>query len=499
MSSDPSERRRRSQPGMNQAGSGRPAVLALIAISLPVIALAQGLNAADRTKAFDLLANPSYLGFLLLAFVAVMVLNGIFVAGDVAVDALKPSHVKAFPEESRESRTLGDLLKKRDAVVAASVLGAQTMRSWLIMLCFLAAPWFGRQIGLVPQEPTPGDLFWGSVLAALILSIPAMGINVAFFELVGKAYGSTRPVKASLGLAGILTVFTFLFQIPGNIAMKLAGLVTQRFGTDARFSSDSKAEEEIREILESSEESGEIEEDEREMLHSVFEFGDTVAREVMTPRVDVESVPITASLSEIAALVEQTGHSRFPVYQESDDHIIGIVHAKDLLGAFARGQGDIPLSQLIRPAVHVPENKDLHELLSEMKAKKVQLAILADEFGATAGIVTIEDIIEEIVGEIADEYDNEVPEVTAHESGYLVSGKLHIDDVNDTIGTEFESEEFDTIGGYVFGLFGRQPKVGESLEEDGFRFTIAESDGRRILRVHVEEIKDEETAVSEVV
>jgi CBS domain containing-hemolysin-like protein len=148
----------------------------------------------------------------------------------------------------------------------------------------------------------------------------------------------------------------------------------------------------------------------------------------------------------------------------------------------------VNLRRLMRPAHMVPESKDLHDLLAELRTAKSQMAIVQDEFGGTAGVVTIEDIVEELVGDIVDEYDKEEPEVVASDRGWLIDGRTHLDDVNEEIGAEIETEEFDTLGGYVFGLFGRQPKVGEAVESEGFRFEVAENDGRRIARLLVTRI-----------
>ncbi|MDI9636705.1 hemolysin family protein [Geitlerinema splendidum] len=455
-------------------------------VLIPVNAFMRSLIAAANPETFTLLTDPAFMGVLALAFLVVIFLNAVFVAGDVAVDSLRPTDLKSFPEDSMAHKRLTSLVNRKDSVVAACVLGAVTMRAWLVLLCLLPAPWLATSLGWITAEAKDSVFFWWTLLAGVIISIPIMGVNIVFSELVAKSLATEKPARVAVRIANVLNVADILFKIPSVLAIKLASLITNRFGAAARFTTDSRAEEEIKGILDSSEESGEIEEIEREMLHSVFEFGDTVAREIMTPRIDVESVPLEANLQTVASLVEATGHSRFPVYAENDDEIVGIVHAKDVLGALARGQKDLALREIMRPAFHVPENKNLHELLGEMRTRKVQLIVVADEFGGTAGIVTIEDIVEELVGEIVDEYDVETPEVTSNGQGHSVSGKLHLDDVNDAIGSEFESEEFDTIGGYVFGLFGRQPKVGEAIVDENHKFTVEDSDGRRILRILVE-------------
>jgi CBS domain containing-hemolysin-like protein len=198
-------------------------------------------------------------------------------------------------------------------------------------------------------------------------------------------------------------------------------------------------------------------------------------------------MPVRSNPADVIRVIQDSGHSRIPLYEDTDDQIVGIIHAKDLLTAvIASPDAPVSLRRLMRPALFVPENKNLHELLREMRTMKNQLAVVQDEFGGTAGIVTIEDIVEELVGDIVDEYDNEEPEVVSTASGFLVEGKAHLDDVNEQVGSDFESEDFDTIGGYVFGLFGRQPDVGESISVEGHRFVIVDTDGRRILKMRIE-------------
>jgi len=208
---------------------------------------------------------------------------------------------------------------------------------------------------------------------------------------------------------------------------------------------------------------------------------------VMTPRVDMDAMPVRSDPEDVIRMMQETGHSRIPLYEETDDQIVGVIHAKDLLMEVLSAKGKaVSLRKLMRPAMFVPENKNLHELLGEMNSNRNHLVIVQDEFGGTAGIVSIEDIVEELVGDIVDEYDVEEPEVVHTASGFVVEGKTHLDDVNEEIGSHFESEDFDTIAGFVFGLFGRQPDAGESIVADGYRFTVRETDGRRILKLNID-------------
>lgn len=243
-------------------------------------------------------------------------------------------------------------------------------------------------------------------------------------------------------------------------------------------------EEEIRSLVDSAEESGEFEAEETELIHSVLEFSGTIAREIMTPRTDMDAAPADINPYDLVEMIQDSGHSRIPIYEGTDDDIIGVIHAKDLFLNMLRGK-PVNISTLMRPLIYVTENRAIDEVLSEMRSSRAQMAVVKDEFGGTSGIVTIEDIIEELVGEIQDEHDDEEPDVSETLEGFLIEGKTHLDDVNEELGSKFESEDFDTIGGFVFGLFGRQPKPDEWIEHDGFQFRVKDTDGKRIIKLQV--------------
>lgn len=459
-------------------------------ILLPFGAFLGQLGPGSTTNLHDFATDPLLVALLWVGIVVITFLNALFVAGEVAVDLLRTSHI-ADQDDPEKQKLLARQFERKENVAAACVLGALTMRSWLIFLCLGLSPWIAGRLGLMNEQSAPGPVVTVIIGVTVVLSIVVMFFNVVV-ELVAKTYAVNQPAEATLKLAQVLRVFDIVFRVPSILATKAAGIFTNRFGTKASFSTDtSKAEEEIKEILGNSEQTSEMDETELALLQSVFEFGDTVARSIMTPRVDVEAIPLQTDLASVASLVEATGHSRFPVYEETDDNIVGIIHAKDVLRAMSRKQVYENLSAIVRPALFVPESKPLHDLLAEMRAQQAQMVIVQDEFGGTSGIVTIEDIVEELVGEIIDEYDVAVPEIVSQGNVHHVSGKFSIEDLNDVLGTEFSSEEFDSVGGYIFGLFGRQPRTGEWLDHEGYRFTVEESDGRRIMRLKVEAVDPE--------
>jgi CBS domain containing-hemolysin-like protein len=243
-------------------------------------------------------------------------------------------------------------------------------------------------------------------------------------------------------------------------------------------------EEEIKHMVDVAEEEEEIEEGERELIHSVFEFGDTVVREVMVPRPDMVTAAADATLDKVLEMIIRAGYSRIPIYEGDNDNITGVLYAKDLLKRVHEHKGDAKVSSLARPPLFVPEQKKVADLLREMQQRRVHMAIVIDEYGGTAGLVTIEDLIEEIVGEIVDEYDQEEPLVEpVDESTIRVDAKMPIDEINELLDVDLPHEEWDTVGGLVFGLTGRVPAIGETVQYDSLEFKTERVTGRRIQKV----------------
>ncbi len=241
---------------------------------------------------------------------------------------------------------------------------------------------------------------------------------------------------------------------------------------------------------ETAEEQGLIEGDERRLLQSIVDFGDTLVREVMTPRPDMMAIRADATFDEVRAFFREQEYSRIPVYKENLDNIVGFVFIKDLLRLDAPPSGKLPLQpdlvRFIRPATFVPETKRVAEMLREFQSKQVQIAIVVDEYGGTAGLVTIEDLLEEIVGEIRDEYDVETePVVDVGQGSFVFSAKVNIAEVRDRLGVEIEPEGFETVGGYLLTRVGRVPAVGETFDFDGLEVEVLEAERRRIHKVRM--------------
>ncbi len=441
--------------------------------------------------ATSVLKTPSVGGMqALMAIVFIILLNAWFVAAETAISLVRNLHVRQLKDlESVRSLHLQNLIDSRQKYIAACALGSQTSRLALALFSFLLAPGLASLLEQTAHwEFSYLSLFASAGIIALVVAL----VNMVVGEVVPKSFAALHPHRVAVASYRFIRITSVIFSVPANVVVSLAGVFTARFGGQASLANSNQAEEEIKNLVESAEETGEIEQDEKKLLHSVFSFTDKVAREAMTPRVDMDALPVSSEPKALVQLIEKSGHSRIPLYEGTDDQIVGIVHAKDLLMAVIENRDAVDVHKLIRPALFVPENKDLHELLKEMRNGRIQMAIVQDEFGGTAGIVTVEDIVEELVGDITDEYDNESAEIERVENGYLILGKTHMGDINVEIGSTFSSEEFDTIGGYVFGLFGRQPKLLESITFEGWKFSVAETDGRRIRRIGLEKIAEAE-------
>ena len=326
----------------------------------------------------------------------------------------------------------------------------------------------------------------GSVFAIMIVSY----FHVVFGELAPKSLALAHPERMARLLAPPLMAFEFVTRPFNFLLTKSAGVVLRAFGVQQGQSMEEQfhSPEELRMLVEQSQEGGALEQTDATLIEGVFEFSEKNAREVMTPRTEIDALSVDATLDETLALVEETRRSRYPVYEETIDDIIGLVLAKDLipvLRTVERGSGkphtEFNVRSIMRPIHVVPGSREVEEVLADFKRLKEHLAIVLDEYGGTAGLVTMEDLLEEIVGEILDEKD-EPPEPESRESPdlVLVPGSTNIADLNARFGLDVPDEDYTTIGGFVFGVLGRLPVVGDRVTAGGAVFTVREMEGRRI-------------------
>jgi len=334
-----------------------------------------------------------------------------------------------------------------------------------------------------------------SIATAIAISIdPIKGVGIAtavmtvivliFGEITPKTIAAQNSEKISLRFSGPIIIITKLLTPLVIIFNALTGVIVKLFRADPSKKTPLITEAELKTMVDVSHEEGVLETDERQMINNVFEFGDSKAKDVMTPRTDIEAVRSDITRDELIDFFKIEKFSRVPVYGEDIDDIVGIVYFKDIV--FSDEEG-FDLKDYIREAYFTYESKGTSELFSIMRTKRIPVAIIVDEYGGTSGLVTLEDLVEEIVGEIADEYDEIEEDIeVVKEDEYIIDGSAHIDDVNEMIGTNIESEDFDTIGGFVIGALGRFPEAGETIEYDGIKFVVEEIDKNRIekLRIH---------------
>lgn len=260
---------------------------------------------------------------------------------------------------------------------------------------------------------------------------------------------------------------------------------------------EASSEEELQDLIDASELKGIIDEEEGDMLQSILELDETIVREVMVPRTNMVCVDAESPLSDVLAVILRSGHSRIPVYRENNDNIIGLVYAKDLLRYWGQSLDQVPLEEVLRPPCLVPESKLVSDLLQEFRQSRVHIAIIIDEYGGTSGLVTIEDLIEEIVGDILDEYDLEDDWLIAEPNGTVtVDGRMNIEEFEEYFDIEIEREMFDTVGGYVVEYLGRVPTAGERIKVDGLEMLVVVGDQRAIRQLRI--FPAEQSSASEV-
>ena len=322
---------------------------------------------------------------------------------------------------------------------------------------------------------------WGFVIGIVLQFVLFFVIG----EVAPKTYALQHTDGAALRNARLLAFLTRFppLRYASSALIGLANLlIPGRQPKEGPFVS----EEEIRTMADVAADEEAIERDERKLIHSIFEFGDMVVREAMTPRTDMVSISADATIEEGITAAIEGGYSRIPAYEESTDNIIGLVFLKDLVALARASKRNEPIRTALREAVFVPEQKRVAELLREMQTKQFHMAIVIDEYGGTSGLVTLEDLLEEIVGDIADEYDIEEPSVEHLPGGALrVPGGTSIDDVSDELGIELPDTEWDTVGGLVFNLLGHVPEEGECVRFQGLEFRTERVQGRRIVSVHI--------------
>jgi CBS domain containing-hemolysin-like protein len=336
-----------------------------------------------------------------------------------------------------------------------------------------------QQLGL----PEHWALIAGLAIVASLLGVMIVVVG----RLVPEAVSAAEPEQWALRLVWLVYAVELIFWPVVRLLVWVSNRLARPFGGTPFSGTSLITEEEIRMLVDAGEEEGVIEEDEKQMIYSIFQFGQTFAREVMIPRIDIVALEAKGSLQDALELIIESGYSRIPVYEETVDHILGLLYARDLLIQLQTDEESPGVKDLLRPAYFVPETKKADDLLREMQKRRVHMAIVVDEYGGTAGLVTVEDILEEIVGEIQDEYDAEEPIFEAISDGeYVLDARIDLDDANHLLGTELPTEMGDTLGGFIYGRLGKIPLPGETFRFNGLLIEVLTVTGRRIRKVRVQ-------------
>ncbi len=416
-------------------------------------------------------SSPEGLPYQLIALVVLVLLAAFFAAAEAALVSISRLRARAIAERRvRGSRNLELLVEDKNRFLTSILVG----NTVVLLAGSSLATYVAISIGLP---------------SAALLSTAAMTVVFLLFgEIIPKTIATGDAERWALRLA--LPTF-YVAYVLAPIARTFQGITTLllRLFRIRHAHHAFVTEEDIRALVNVGAEQRVIEEEERQLIHSVMEFGDTIVREVMKPRPEMVAVSIDDSPRRVLDVVIAEGYSKLPVYQESKDDIVGVIHDRELLVALANGSlAHTSVRLLMRTAVHVPETKKISELLREMQRDKFSLVIVVDEYGGTAGLVTMEDLLEEIVGEIRDEHDADEQEPIAVVSDVeaVVEAGTNVEDVNAKLGTRLPTEDFETIGGYTVGLFGRLPKEGEEIDaDDHTRLRVDRTRGRRILAVRI--------------
>ncbi len=412
----------------------------------------------------------------LVIIIALLLASGALAAAETSLVRTNKVKARSLQEERRRgAKALVDLVEHPEKFlnpVLLLVLICQLVSATLIGV--LAANWLGS---------------WG-VLVATAFEVVVIFV---FFEAVPKNWAVHHPERAALASAPVVkAVINFpLIKAISTVLIGLADLILGRRGDNAHISM--VTESELLAMADVAQAESVIDSEEREFIHSVIDFGDTVVREVMVPRPDMVALENTITVSDALVEALELGFSRLPVYEESIDDVIGIAYIRDLMRLERDGRGDELVAEHLRSATFVPETKPVPALLREMQRERIHLVVIVDEYGGTAGLATLEDLIEELIGEIDDEFDKASATATKiDEHTFLVPGRMSIDEVDDLIGRELPKGGFDTVGGLLMDLLGAFPEAGESVDAPGATLTATEIDGRKIETVQIVLIDDSE-------
>lgn len=418
--------------------------------------------------------------------------NAFFVAAEFSLVASRRTRIDAMVRRGdRQAKLAQKAIQSIDRYISGTQLG--------ITAASLGLGWIGEPAlaGAIESVfrglPGPFDVIATHAVASTIAFLIITFLHIVLGELAPKAVALVHPERTSRLVAAPLIAFTevtnpFIYVLNGsaNLLLRLLGM---------RAPSEAERVHQPDELLmlaRQSHRAGALDREDVRMIEGVFEFTEKTARDVMTPRTDVVAFPVDITIDEAARRAAQAGRSRYPVYRDSIDDVVGIVHVKQILAALTDGR-DGQIASMMRPPIYVPGSREVEDVLADLKRLKAQIAIVLDEYGGTAGIVTMEDLLEEIVGEIYDEYDVTAPQPTTAQDGVTLPGDMEIEDVNTRFGLKLANGTYQTIGGFVFGSLGRLPAAGDRVETDQALLEVLAMDGRRVEKIKMVKRLDGQT------
>ncbi len=412
---------------------------------------------------------------LVLIFVILLSFSAFFSASETAYFSLPKSTIEKFARSKNAvTRQVAILLKEPRRLLISIIIGNTLVNVGIASIATL----------ITSNLITKYEL---NATIALLVNVVVVTFIILFFsEILPKIIAVKNAKTLSKHFVLPITFFFYLFYPLSYVLDLFTQQLSAAFGADKnKFN---LSEKELRALVDIGEEKGALLKEEKEMIHGIFEMSGTVAREIMVPRTDMICLEKKATLNEILKTIKKHMHSRIPVYDETIDNIVGILYVKDLLPFIRkRNRENFNLEKIVRPAHYVPETKRVNELLKEFQTEKIHMAIVVDEYGGTSGLVTLEDVIEEIVGEIQDEYDKESPQIQKiNESTFLVDGGTLLDEINEELGLDLPTEEgVDTLAGFLLGQFGSVPKTKEKIDFNGYQFIIEKATKKRIQLVRI--------------
>lgn len=380
---------------------------------------------------------------------------------------------------------------RRANLAAALLLRAPRLRASLNLVLILTRVLLaGILIEILWRQPWL-EPYW-SIAGGLLI----FGVLLFWLEWAFDLAANRSPETWAMRMSPFVRVVMFLTALPLFVP---TGIWGEPEGQQEGTITVKVTEDELKSLVGAGQEEGMIGKGEGRMIYSIIQLGDTLAREIMVPRIDMLTLEIHTPLPEAADVFLRSGHSRVPVFEESIDNMVGLLYAKDLLRVWREGNQIDTLRSLLRPAYFTPEAKKVDDLLAEMQSQRIHMAIVVDEYGGVAGLLTLEDIVEEIVGEIQDEYDQaeEAPYQVLKDGSYVFLGRVDVEDFNEVMGASISREEADTVGGLIYSRLGRVPDAGEQVQVNGLQLTVEQVSGRRIRKVKASRLPDETRAEEE--